>query len=137
MRILPPGVNPEPVTIYNKMANGNYKRTVIQGYWFTSLNKAVHSRGVLPLDTVSIYIFNTDNYVPQGSSLKLKNWTVGIGSSSFDTYIFRGIVDYKIEDNRESIRKLDELYKDVYKKPKVVEDNRQGLKSHRHLVIIC
>lgn len=134
MRILPPGVNPEPVTIYNKMANGNYKRTVVQGYWFTSVSRSLQKRGELPLNAISIYVFDLSRFSMQTESQKSTEWTVAVSDKKKETYIVRGVCKRNI--NSESDLKAFELNEN-YLKPKIVSDNRQGPNSHKHVVIVC
>ncbi len=139
MNILPPGIKPEPITIYNKSGD-SYKRTVVQGVWFTSTDKAIYSKGALPLDTVSIYIFNFDGFTPQELDSKT-GWTVAVSNSNKDTIIVRGNCNFrfKSKDPKGFTEEL-KLFKQNYpsfKRPRAFKDNRMGPPSHRHLVILC
>lgn len=129
--MLPPFVEFEPITIYNKLPDKSYKRTVIKGIWFTSTEKAIYSKGALPLDSVSLYIFDFRDYV-NPESFTGKGWTIGVGNS-IETHIFRGIVKFNSE--KELFRYLDESK--LNKRPLALKDNRKGPMSQQHLVILC
>lgn len=134
MRILPQGVNPEPVTIYNKMANGEYKRTVIQGYWFTSVSRSLQKRGELPLNAISVYIFDFSKFSMQTEVQKTSEWTIAISDKKKETYLVRGKCNRVIK-NEMDLKAF--LENEAILKPKVISDNRKGPMSHQHLVVIC
>lgn len=135
--LLPPLVKTEPITIYNKV-NDNYVRTVINGVWFTSTEKSIQSRGALPLDLVSIYIFDFENYISQDYNLTPGHWTAAVSDSKKETFIVRGECPFRFKGAQhlqESLREFQRNYN--YKKPKSVKDNRMGPINLQHLVILC
>lgn len=137
-------MNREPITIYNKVGN-TYQKTVLDGIWKQSTQASFKSQGVLPLDTVKIYIDDFADYVSYAyyKDLDDKNglWTISIGNEQDDTYIVRGKCDFNFpvgDDERalhSAIRSFEKDY--IYKRANLVKENINGAITLKHVVIIC
>lgn len=102
-------------------------------------NVSFKSQGVLPLDTIAIYIFNYANYV-SSYEYKGSGWTVTVGNESNNTYIVEGICNYRFKANdpkelSNEIRQFEKSYN--YKRPKLISENFIGSDNMRHIMINC
>lgn len=134
----------EPITIYNKIGN-SYQKTVLDGIWKQSTQASFKSQGVLPLDTVKIYIDDFEDYVSYAYYKNLDDkdglWTISIGNEQDNTYIVRGNCDFNFpagDDERALYNAIRSFEKDyIYKRANLVKENINGAINLKHVVIVC
>lgn len=121
--------------------NNIYKKTILKDcIWKQSTKVSFESQGLLPLDSVKIYIPNDNKYV-EASNYKGNGWTMKAGVGKDNTYIIKGKCAYNfpiINTDRELaevIRAFEANYD--YRRAKVIKDNRVGSKRMDHLAVIC
>ena len=133
-------VDRTPVTIYNKVGH-SYVRTVVSGcIWKQSIEASFKSQGVLPIDTVKLYILNYEGYVPSASYDGHAGYTITVGNEINNTYIVKGLCDFDFDSlsERELADKVREFERNYdYHRANAVSENFVGSRRMRHLMILC
>lgn len=131
--------NRKTITIYTPY-RGSYIRSVIEDCIIRKdLDLIFKSNGVLPLDTIKLYIPIDNNYISDSKYYGV-GWTIKAGQDRNASYITEGICSfdfssYKEKDMEEALRRFEREVN--YSRPLSIEEYSIEGGSLNHLEVIC